>query len=44
MKSVMLDIMGKGRRAVIPTDDPKKPIVVARRQSKQGGKPYLLTL
>jgi len=44
MKNVMLDTMGKNRRAVIPTDDPKKPIVVARRQSKQGGKPYLLTL
>jgi putative phage-type endonuclease len=44
MKSVMLDTMGKSRRAVIPTADPKKPIVVARRQSKKGGKPYLLTL
>lgn len=44
MKNVMLDTMGKNRRAVIPTDDPKKPQVVARRQSKQGGKPYLLTL
>ena len=43
MKSVMLDLMGKGRRAIIPTDDPKKPQVVARRQSKQGGKPYLVT-
>lgn len=44
MKNTMLDIMGKNRRAVIPTDDPKKPIVVARRQSKQGGKPYLVTV
>jgi putative phage-type endonuclease len=43
MKNVMLELMGKNRRAVIPTSDPKKPYVVARRQSKQGGKPYLLT-
>lgn len=42
MKSEFLEIMGKSRRAVIPTGDPKKPKVVARRQSKQGGKPYLL--
>lgn len=42
MKNIMLDHMGKNRRAVIPTGDPKKPAVVARRQSKQGGKPYLL--
>jgi putative phage-type endonuclease len=44
MKSVMLDTLGKARRAIIPTDDPKKPIIVARRQSKQGGKPYLVTI
>jgi putative phage-type endonuclease len=44
MKSVMLELLGKNRRAVIPTGDPKKPIVVARRQSKQGGKPYLVTI
>jgi putative phage-type endonuclease len=44
MKNVMLETLGKARRAVIPTDDPKKPIVVARRQSKQGGKPYLVTI
>jgi putative phage-type endonuclease len=44
MKSLMLETMGKARRAVIPTDDPKKPTVVARRQSKQGGKPYLVTI
>jgi hypothetical protein len=44
MKNVVLELMGKGRRAVIPTGDPKKPKVVARRQSKKGGKPYLLTV
>lgn len=44
MKSVMLDTLGKARRAIIPTDDPKKPIIVARRQSKQGGRPYLVTI
>lgn len=44
MKTTMLDLMGKNRRAVIPTADPKKPIIVARRQSKQGGKPYLVTV
>lgn len=43
MKSLVLDMMGKNRRAIIPTDDPKKPHVVARRQSKKGGKPYLVT-
>lgn len=43
MKNVMLELMGKNRRAVIPTEDPKRPIVVARRQSKKGGKPYLVT-
>jgi putative phage-type endonuclease len=42
MKNITLELMGKNRRAVIQTADPKKPIVVARRQSKQGGKPYLL--
>jgi hypothetical protein len=44
MKNVMIDILGKGRRAVIPTDDPKKPVVIARRQSKQGGKPFLVAV
>jgi hypothetical protein len=44
MKNTMLEIMGKNRRAVIPTADPKKPIIVARRQSKKGGKPYLVTV
>lgn len=43
MKNVMLELMGKNRRAIIPTADPKKPHVVARRQSKKGGKPYLVT-
>ena len=43
MKNVMLDLMGKNRRAIIPTSDPRKPIVVARRQSIKGGKPYLVT-
>lgn len=43
MKNLVLEIMGKGRRAVVPTADPKKPIIVARRQSKKGGKPYLVT-
>jgi putative phage-type endonuclease len=42
MKNLVMEIMGKGRRAIIPTADPKKPVVVARRQSKKGGKPYLL--
>lgn len=42
MKSLLLEAMGKNRRAVIPTGDPKKPVVVARRQSKGGGKPYLI--
>lgn len=44
MKNLVLEIMGKGRRAVVPTADPKKPIIVARRQSKKGGKPYLVTI
>lgn len=44
MKNVVLDLLGKNRRAVIPTQDPKKPVVVARRQSKNGGKPYLVTV
>jgi putative phage-type endonuclease len=44
MKNVMLETLGKARRAVVPTGDPKKPIVVARRQSKKGGKPYLITV
>lgn len=44
MKNIMLDTLGKARRAVIPTGDPKKPRVVARRQSKSGGKPYLVTI
>jgi putative phage-type endonuclease len=44
MKNVVLELMGKNRRAVIPTADPKKPHVVARRQSKKGGKPYLVTV
>jgi putative phage-type endonuclease len=44
MKNVMLDLLGKNRRAIIPTADPKKPVVVARRQSKNGGKPYLVTV
>jgi len=44
MKNVVLDILGKNRRAIIPTADPKKPVVVARRQSKNGGKPYLVTV
>lgn len=44
MKSVVLDLLGKNRRAIIPTADPGKPHVVARRQSKQGGKPYLVTV
>jgi len=44
MKNLVLEIMGKNRRAVIPTADPKKPIIVARRQSKKGGKPYLVTV
>lgn len=44
MKNIVLEAMGKGRRAVIPTGDPKKPHVVARRQSKKGGKPYLVTV
>lgn len=44
MKNVVLEIMGKGRRAIIPTADPKKPVIVARRQSKKGGKPYLVTV
>lgn len=42
MKNLMMDIMGKSRRAVVPTGDPKKPRVVARRQARNGGKPYLL--
>lgn len=44
MKNVMIDVLGKSRRAVIPTDDPKKPVVIARRQSKQGGKPFLVAV
>lgn len=44
MKNLILEIMGKSRRAVIPTADPKKPVIVARRQSKKGGKPYLVTV
>jgi len=44
MKNLVLEIMGKSRRAVVPTADPKKPIIVARRQSKKGGKPYLVTV
>ena len=43
MKSVMLDLMGKNRRAIIPSGDPAKPHIVARRQSIKGGKPYLVT-
>lgn len=43
MKSLLLEVMGKGRRAVVPGPDPGKPMVVARRQSKRGGKPYLVT-
>lgn len=43
MKSVVLDLMGKSRRAVIPTGDPAKPNVVARRQSIKAGKPFLVT-
>jgi putative phage-type endonuclease len=43
MKSLILEIMGKGRRAVVSSGDPGKPVVVARRQSKRGGKPYLVT-
>jgi putative phage-type endonuclease len=38
MKSVMLDAMGKNRRAVLADG-----AVVARRQSIKGGKPYLVT-
>lgn len=44
MKNLVLEIMGKSRRAIVPTADPKKPIIVARRQSKKGGKPYLVTV
>lgn len=44
MKNVVLELLGKNRRAIIPTDDPKKPVIVARRQSKKGGKPYLVTV
>lgn len=44
MKNVVLDLLGKNRRAIIPTADPKKPVIVARRQSKNGGKPYLVTV
>lgn len=44
MKNVVLDLLGKNRRAIIPTADPKKPTIVARRQSKNGGKPYLVTV
>ncbi len=44
MKNTMLETLGKARRAVIPSGDPKKPVIVARRQSKQGGKPYLVTI
>lgn len=44
MKNLVLEIMGKSRRAIIPTADPKKPVIVARRQSKKGGKPYLVTV
>lgn len=44
MKNIVLDLLGKNRRAVIPTQDPKKPVIVARRQSKNGGKPYLVTV
>jgi putative phage-type endonuclease len=44
MKNVVLDLLGKNRRAVITTADPKKPVVVARRQSKNGGRPYLVTV
>lgn len=44
MKNLVLEIMGKNRRAVIPSGDPKKPVIVARRQSKKGGKPYLVTV
>jgi putative phage-type endonuclease len=44
MKNLVLEIMGKSRRAIIPTADPKKPVIVARRQSKMGGKPYLVTV
>ena len=43
MKNEFMELLGKSRRAIIPTADPKKPIVVARRQSKKGGKPYLVT-
>ena len=38
MKSVMLDLMGKNRRAILPGGE-----VVARRQSIKGGKPYLVS-
>jgi predicted phage-related endonuclease len=44
MKNEFMEMLGKARRAVIPTADPKKPTVVARRQSKKGGKPYLVTV
>ena len=44
MKNLVLEMMGKSRRAIIPTADPKKPVIVARRQSKKGGKPYLVTV
>ena len=44
MKNVVLELLGKNRRAIIPTTDPKKPVIVARRQSKKGGKPYLVTV
>lgn len=43
MKSVMLDAMGKNRRAVLAGGDKSQPTVVARRQSIKGGKPYLVT-
>lgn len=42
MKSVLLDLMGTARRAVIPNPwDPDKPRVVANRQSIKGGAPFL---
>jgi predicted phage-related endonuclease len=44
MKNIVLDLLGKNRRAIIKTADPKKPHIVARRQSKNGGKPYLVTV
>lgn len=44
MKSIVLETMGKSRRAIIPTGDRKKPRIVCRRQSIKGGKPYLVTV